>query len=212
MHILFFPVHASSRCLVAVVEVVSCVDANANPGRQRNSTYCPLYRGRTKNIISRHKWRCHGVHQCEPCLNIQFLPCTWGGSFDVYGRDFMSWAKHERRGWLQVEHNNGQYRLWAFWWQLKIQWKRNVFLKQRHPKIEKKYTWYSNSLGFTQQGAGDARLTDIQRKCNSHVYALTRLQLASEAIFNVHQSVQSPKGPSHQAKEMNKWVCLTEQS
>ncbi len=79
---------------------LSHVDANANPVCQTNTTYRPLYRGRTKNIISPHKWRCHGAHQCEPCLNIQFLPCTWGGSFDVYGRDFMSWAEYQRKGWL----------------------------------------------------------------------------------------------------------------
>lgn len=97
----FLLAHTGSRCIMtAVVEVVSCVDANANPGRQTNSTYCPLYRRRTKNIISRHKRRCHCVHQCEPCLNIQFPPCTWGGSFDVYGRDFMSRVEYQRKGWL----------------------------------------------------------------------------------------------------------------
>lgn len=94
------PFHTNSHCLVAVVEVVFSVDANANPGRQTDSTYCPLYWEKTKNIISRHKRRCHGVHQCEPCLNIQFLPCTWGGSFDVYGRDFISWAEYQRKRWL----------------------------------------------------------------------------------------------------------------
>lgn len=83
--------HASSPCIMtAVVKVVSCVDANANPRRQTISTYCPLYRRRTKNIISWHKQRCHCVHHGEPCLNIQCLPRTWGSSFDVYGRDFMS--------------------------------------------------------------------------------------------------------------------------
>lgn len=76
--------HADFHCITtAVVEVVSCVDANANPGCHTNSTYCPLYRRRTKNIISSRKRRCHCVHQCEPCLNIQFLPCTREDLFDV---------------------------------------------------------------------------------------------------------------------------------
>lgn len=62
-----------------------------------------------------------------------------------------------------------------------------------------------NSLGFNQWGIGDARLKDIQRKCNDHVRACTRLKPASKAIFHVQQSVQSPKkSPSHHAKEMNK--------
>lgn len=86
----------NASCLVAVVGFVSCFDANANPGRQTDSTYCPLYR-RTENIISWHKRRCHSVHQCEPCLNIEFLSCTRGGSFDLNGGDlvFMSDASEE---------------------------------------------------------------------------------------------------------------------
>lgn len=34
-------VEALTAGTTADVEVVSCADANANPGRQRNSTYCP---------------------------------------------------------------------------------------------------------------------------------------------------------------------------
>lgn len=79
------PLHSSSRCLVAVVKVVSCVDANANPGRQTNSTYCPLYRGRTKNIISRHKTevqRCSSVwallKYSVPSLHMgKLVWCLW---------------------------------------------------------------------------------------------------------------------------------------
>lgn len=90
--------HADFRCITtAVVEIVSCVDANANPGCHINSTYCPLYRRRTKNIISSHKRRCHCVHQCEPCLNIQFLPCTREDLFDVVEN-----SPHESSIWRKV--------------------------------------------------------------------------------------------------------------
>lgn len=96
----FFQAHASSPRLMAVVAVVSVLTLMLILGVKQIQLTVHCTEGGTKNIISRHKRRCHGVHQCEPCLNIQFLPRTWGGSFDVYGRDFMSWAEYQRKGWL----------------------------------------------------------------------------------------------------------------
>lgn len=92
-----FRLQLQSGCLV---EVVWCLDANANPGTCADSTSCPLRRRRNENIIFRVNG---GAISMRPAWIFSYL--THQASFEVYSEELKSGAEDLGKGCLQVDNN-----------------------------------------------------------------------------------------------------------
>lgn len=139
----------------------------------------------------RHGRRCH---QREPRLNIQLPRRAHQASFDVYSWEL---AEDLGKGCLRVDNNGTVVSISDVWEPACMWW------YAKNPPDNRKI------LDWLESGRGAEGLA-VEGRC---IGLLIRLWLQSHVscatIYAIHPA---PPKKSHQAKEMNKWVPLTEQS
>lgn len=186
-----FTLQLQSRRLV---EVVWCLDANANPGTCADSTSCPLRRRRNENIISCMNG---GAISGSPAWIFSCL--TRWASFDVYSRELKSGAADLGKGCVRVNNNativsisDAQEPAHMWWYTHTKKWQI----------IER--VW----IGCTQEVV----LKDLQSRGDA---SASSSSFASKATFHMQQSVLSP--PRQKKKSLTKqtrWIneCLWQSS